>query len=87
MNYQYGVQLKTFVDVDEDQYCVSTVDLGGNILPYAGFETMVFTACDYEIYNYAEIDEFTDRYKTEQQALIGHLNTVEKLIRKLREED
>lgn len=87
MNYQYGVQRKTFVDINEEQYCVSTVDLGGNLIPYAGFETMVFTACDYEIYNYAEIDEFIDRYKTEQQALIGHFNTVEKLIRKLREEE
>lgn len=87
MNYQYGVQLKTFVDINEEQYCVSTVDLGGNLIPYAGFETMVFNACDYEIYNYAELDEFTDRYKTEQHALIGHLNTIEKLIRKLREEE
>lgn len=84
---KYGVQLKTFVDINENQYCVSTVDVGGNLLPYAGFETMVFTACDYKINNYREVDEFTDRYKTEQQAIIGHLNTIENLIYKLREEE
>ena len=83
---KYGVQLKTFITINEDQYCVSTVDLGGNLVPYAGFETMVFKACDYEIYNYSEFEEFTERYKTEQQAIIGHLNIVEKLIYKSREE-
>lgn len=83
---EFGVQLKTFVDINENQYCVSTVDLGSNLIPYAGFETMVFNACDYKIYNYSEFDEFTERYKTEQQAIIGHLNIIEKLICKLREE-
>ena len=82
----FGVQLKTFVDINENQYCVSTVNLGSNLVPYAGFETMVFNACDYEIHEYSEFDEFTERYKTEQQAIIGHLNIIEKLIYKLREE-
>lgn len=85
-NVEFGVQLKTFVDINENQYCVSTVDLGCNLRPYAGFETMVFTAYDYKINNYREFDEFTDGYKTEQQAIIGHLNTIEKLICKLKEE-
>lgn len=84
---EYGVQLKTFVDINEDQYCVSTVDLGGNILPYAGFETMVFKACDYKIYDYAEFDEFTRRYTTKQQAIVGHYSTIDKLIEKLREDN
>lgn len=84
---EFGVQLKTFVDINENQYCVSTVNLGSNLVPYAGFETMVFNACDYEIHEYSEFDEFTERYKTEQQAIIGHMNTTEKLICKLREEE
>lgn len=84
---KWGVQLKTFVDINRDQYCVSTVDLGGNLLPYTGFETMVFNACDYKIYNYAELDDFTRRYKTEQQAILGHYSTIDKLIEKLRGEN
>ncbi len=87
MKYQYGVKLKTFVDINENQYCVSTVDLGSNLVPYAGFETMIFNACDYKIHDYSELEEFAERYKTEQQAIIGHLNIVEKLIYKLREEE
>lgn len=84
---KYGVQLKTFVNINEDQYCVSTVVLGGKMLPYAGYETMVFTACDYEIYSYAEFDEFTRRYPTQQQAILGHYSTIDKLIEKLSEDD
>lgn len=84
---KYGVQLKTFVDINESQYCVSTVDLGGNLIPYAGFETMVFNACDYEIYNYVEFDELTRRYPTQQQAILGHYYTIDKLIEKLSEEE
>lgn len=84
---KFGVQLKTYVDINENQYCVSTVDLGDNLVPYAGFETMIFNACYYKISDYSELEEFTERYKTEQQAIIGHLNKVEKLICKLREEE
>lgn len=84
---KYGVQLKTFVDINGEQYCVSTVDLGGNILPYAGYETMVFYASDYKIYSYSELDEFTRRYPTQQQAIVGHYATIDKLIEKLNEEE
>lgn len=84
---KWGVQLKTFVDINESQYCVSTVDLGGNLVPYAGFETMVFNAYDYTIRDYSGFDEFTDSYKTEPQAIIGHINTIEKLIERIKEEE
>lgn len=86
MKYK-GVQLKTFVDINENQYCVSTVYVGGNLLPYEGFETMVFNAYEYKIHDYSEFDEFTERYKIEQLAIIGHMNTTEKLIYKLKEEE
>lgn len=85
---KWGVQLKTFITINEKEYCVSTVDLGGNIIPYAGFETMVFDAYEGEIlYSDMELDDFTDRYTTEPQAIIGHLNTIEKLLYTLREEE
>lgn len=84
---KYGVQLKTFVDSNERQYCVSTVDLGGNLVPYAGYETMVFTASDYKIDNYAELEEFTRHYPTQQQAIVGHYYTIDKLIKNLRQEE
>lgn len=79
---QYRFQLKTFVDITENQYCVSTVELGSNIVPYGGFETMVFNACDHTIYNYSEVAEFTRRYKTQQQAILGHYSTIDKIIEK-----
>ena len=84
---KWGVQLKTFVDINESQYCVSTVDLGGNLIPYAGFETMVFNACDYKIYDYADFDEFTRRYKTQDEAIVGHYFVIDKLIETLTEEE
>lgn len=79
---KYGVQLKTFVDFNGRQYCVSTVDL-----LYVGYETMVFTASDYQIYNYAEIDEFTRHYPNQDQAIVGHHSTIDKLIENLRQEE
>ena len=84
---KYGPQLKTFVDINEEQYCVSTVDLGGDLIPYAGYETMVFTASDYKIDNYAEFEEFTRHYPTQQQAIVGHYSTIDKLIKNLRQDE
>lgn len=84
---EFGVQLKTFVDINENQYCVSTVDLGGNLVPHAGFETMVFNACDYKIYDYSGFDEFTRRYETQDGAIIGHYFAVDKLIETLTKEE
>ena len=83
---KFGTQLKTFVDINGEQYCVSTVDLGGNLMPYTGYETMVFYASDYEIYNYSELDDFTTSYPTQQQAILGHYSTIDKLIDKLTKE-
>lgn len=79
---KYGPQLKTFVDINGSQYCVSTVDL-----LYVGYETMVFTAADYQIYNYAEFEEYTRHYPDQDQAIVGHYYTIDKLIENLRQEE
>lgn len=81
---KWRVQLKTFVDINEKEFCVSTVDLGGNLHPSAGFETMVFRSHDHEIiFELGEINEFTRRYKTQDGAIVGHYLAIDKLIEKL----
>lgn len=72
-----GLNLKTFVVVNGNEYMVSTV--------YAyvlGWETMVSrTNGDQMVVDWQEIDKYTKRYFSEEKAREGHLETIIALMR------
>lgn len=78
---KHGLHLKTFIDINERQYYVSTVEL------LYVYETMVFTASNHKIDNYAEFEEYTRHYPDQYQAIVGHYSTIDKLIENLRQEE
>lgn len=67
-----GLNLKTFVVVNGNEYMVSTV--------YAyvlGWETMVFrTIGDQTVVDWQEIDKYTKHYFSEEKAREGHQETI-----------
>lgn len=72
-----GLNLKTFVAVNGNEYMVSTV--------YAyvlGWETMVSrTSGNQTVVDWQEIDKYTKRYSSEEKAREGHLETIIALMR------
>lgn len=72
-----GLNLRTFVVVNGNEYVVSTV--------YAyvlGWETMVSrTIGDQTVVDWQEIDKYTRRYCSEEKAREGHLETIIALMR------
>jgi len=68
------MDLKTYVTVGDNQYCVSTVSL--IIEHYGGtwFETMIFPSDGFKITEFT--NKFCDRYVTEAEAHAGHSKTV-----------
>lgn len=67
-----GLNLKTFVVVNGNEYMVSTV------YAYAlGWETMVSrTNGDQTVVDWQEIDKYTRRYSSEEKAREGHRETI-----------
>lgn len=74
------LNLKTFITKDDTQICVSTVDLGVKYIEYAGYETMVFDAYENKIFNFIENSPYTQRYKTLDEAIKGHYETIKQLL-------
>lgn len=63
-----GLNLKTFVVVNGNEYMVSTV-----YVYVLGWETMVFrTIGDQTVVDWQEIDKYTRRYFSEEKAIEGH---------------
>lgn len=67
-----GLNLKTFVVVNGNEYMVSTV-----YVYVLGWETMVFrTIGDQTVVDWQEIDRYTRRYSSEEKAREGHRETI-----------
>lgn len=67
-----GLNLKTFVVVNGNEYMVSTV-----CVYVLGWETMVFrTIGDQTVVDWQEIDRYTRRYSSEEKAREGHRGTI-----------
>ena len=67
-----GLNLKTFVVVNGNEYMVSTV-----YVYVLGWETMVFrTIGDQTVVDWQEIDKYTRRYSSEEKAREGHRETI-----------
>lgn len=67
-----GLNLKTFVVVNGNEYMVSTV-----YVYVLGWETMVFrTIGDQTVVDWQEIDKYTRRYFSEEKAREGHRETI-----------
>ena len=67
-----GLNLKTFVVVNGNEYMVSTV-----YVYVLGWETMVFrTIGNQTVVDWQEIDKYTRRYSSEEKAREGHRETI-----------
>lgn len=67
-----GLNLKTFVVVNGNEYMVSTV-----YVYVLGWETMVFrTIGDQTVVDWQEIDKYTRRYFSKEKAIEGHQETI-----------
>lgn len=71
------IDIKTFIEVDGVEYCISTTWLSKTIPLY---ETMVFEATDRKIFNYDELSEYTKQYRNKEAAIKGHYETLRKML-------
>ena len=71
------LDIKTFIEVNEIEYCISTTWLSKTIPLY---ETMVFEAMDRQIFNYDEVSEYTNQYRNKEAAIKGHCQTIRKML-------
>jgi hypothetical protein len=71
------IEIKTFIEVDGVEYCISTTWLSKTIPLY---ETMVFEAMDRQIFNYAELSEYTNQYRSKELAIKGHYEVIKKML-------
>lgn len=71
------IDIKTFIEVDGVEYCISTIWLSKTLPLY---ETMVFNAMDRQIFDYAEISEYTNQYRDKESAIKGHYQTIRKML-------
>lgn len=71
------IDIKTFIEVNGVEYCISTTWLSKTIPLY---ETMVFEAMDRKIFNYAEFSEYTKQYRNKEAAIKGHYQTIRKML-------
>ena len=69
------IDIKTFIEVNGVEYCISTTWLSKTI-PF--YETMVFEAMDRQIFNYDEVSEYTNQYRNQEAAIKGHYKTIRK---------
>ena len=66
------IREQAFLNVEDEQYFVSTVNVSDMY-----YETMIFDCCD-EIVNYS-CEHYCERYKTKQEALEGHLKIIKNI--------
>lgn len=71
------IDIKTFIEVENIEYCISTTWLSKTIPLY---ETMVFRSMDRKIVDYAEISEYTNQYRNKEAAIKGHYKTIRKML-------
>ena len=71
------IDIKTFIEVNGVEYCISTTWLSRTIPLY---ETMVFEAMDRQIFNYAELSEYTNQYRSKEAAIKGHYEVIKKML-------
>ena len=71
------IDIKTFIEVECVEYCISTTWLSTTIPLY---ETMVFEALDRQIFNYDEISEYNNQYTNKEAAIKGHYETIRKML-------
>lgn len=71
------IDIKTFIEVNEVEYCISTTWLSKTTPLY---ETMVFEALDRQISNYDEFSEYTKQYRNKEAAIKGHYQTIRKML-------
>lgn len=71
------IDIKTFIEVEGIEYCISTTWLSKTIPLY---ETMVFKAMNRQIFDYAEISEYTNQYRNKESAIKGHYQTIKKML-------
>nr|DAR45605.1 MAG TPA: hypothetical protein [Caudoviricetes sp.] len=71
------IDIKTFIEVNGFDYCISTTWLSKTIPLY---ETMVFEAMDRQIFNYDELSEYTNQYRNKEAAIKGHYETLRKML-------
>ncbi len=71
------LDIKTFIEVNEVEYCISTTWLSKTTPLY---ETMVFEAMDRQIFNYAELSEYTNQYRSQELAIKGHYEVIKKML-------
>ena len=70
------LDIKTFIEVNGVEYCISTTWLSKKTPLY---ETMVFEAMDRKIVNYDEVSEYTMQYRNKEAAIKGHYQTIRKM--------
>lgn len=71
------IDIKTFIKIEEVEYCISTTWLSETTPLY---ETMVFEAMDRKIFNYDELSEYTNQYRNKEAAIQGHYETLRKML-------
>ena len=71
------IDIKTFIKIEDVEYCISTTWLSKTIPLY---ETMVFEAMDRKIFNYDEVSEYTNQYRNKEAAIKGHYETLRKML-------
>lgn len=71
------IDIKTFIEIEGVEYCISTTWLSKTIPLY---ETMVFEAMNRHIFNYAELSEYTNQYRNKEAAIKGHYETIRKML-------
>ena len=71
------IDIKTFIEVENIDYCISTTWLSKTTPLY---ETMVFRAMDRQIVDYSEISEYTNQYRDKESAIRGHYQRIRKML-------
>ena len=71
------IDIKTFIEVNGVEYCISTTWLTKTSPLY---ETMVFEAMDRQIFNYDELSEYTNQYRSKELAIKGHYEVIKKNV-------